>query len=752
MTGPVRRGPVLGRVQVIEARPTGDIDALRQIASTRDASGFDGTRPGAQVSDDATPPRAPLTHRFPLAARALLTNDKLRQAIAQFDGPVRAALQRVQKLPPIAALSPTALKPEPPIAGRIDRSLKRGKPRVLFRPHDKEIQPFPLELADTWGLRHGAEVEIETTTTPSGETKQRIITDREDFGRAFVGEVAKVDGQWVARGISANRSYESVPLDAEAAAKAPSMEGQAVIVHVQNRGRPDVVGHVKEVLGSPDGAQTRFLSVATDHGLSLTHPEEAMAEVRAFQEEPITGKSFEHLPFVTIDGKDTVDLDQAVCVEDRPGGGAIVHYAIADAAYYVKEGSALDKEAVKRSLTAYLPGRSLPMLPRELSEDLCSLVADQRRRAFVVTLELDANGALVDSKFERGVIKSRAKLDFEGVQEFIDTKSGPLANQEYTRSLELLEKMGGTLMDAAKARGVVDNPEQEMRASPCDDSPVGFELKARDRLPIERFNEQISLMTNHAVAAELESHGAKALHRAHVAPEDDKIETFRRSVAALGLPWPDGMRMSDYLLTLDPTDRRTASIFRMSTRTNHRASYVPNSPGHHGLKLEHYLHFTAPMRRYPDIVAARVLAAIVEGTPLPHQDDDELDHIAKCNERAARMHGSIGAQCTAILESMLLQSRVGETIAGDVVDVSPGGFKVQLESPPAVVSVASGPLQKIAGGQFGLIRDGTAYETPRGTFGLGDRAEVRIVGVDTLEGTVEVVPAAFGDGPATRAA
>ncbi|MEQ9503016.1 MAG: RNB domain-containing ribonuclease [Deltaproteobacteria bacterium] len=743
----------LGRRQVIDTTPTIDIQSLRrsQVESSG-SSGSSGLEGLTRASQHAAPERTPLTKRFPAATRALLTKDRIAQAMTQFEGPVRAALQRVQRMPAIAALTPASLKGDPPISGRIDRSIKRGKQRVLFRPHDKEIQPFPLELEDTWGLRHGAEVEIETTTTPSGETKQRIVTDREDFGRAFVGEVAKVDGRWVARGIGANRAYETVPLDDAAAARAPRLEGQAIVCHVQHRGQPDRVGHVLEVLGPSDGARARFLSVATDNGLSLTHPEEAMAEVRAFQQEEITGKSFEELPFVTIDGKDTVDLDQAVCVQERPGGGVVVHYAIADAAHYVKEGSALDKEAVKRSLSAYLPGRSIPMLPRELSEDLCSLVANKRRRAFVVTMELDDQGKLLDSKFERGVIKARAKLDFEGVQEFMDTKAGPLANQDYSRSLELLQSIGGTLIDRAKDRKVVDSQASESRGVPSDATPCGFELKSRDRLMVERFNEQISLMTNHAVAARLEAEDVKALHRAHAKPDPDKVAAFRRSVAVLGRPWPKDQAMSDYLAALDSTDPKTACIRRMATRTNVRASYTPDSPGHHGLKLKHYLHFTAPMRRYPDIVAARVLAAIVEGTPIPHQDDDDLDFIARCNERAARMHGTIASQCTSILGSMLLEPHVGEAMSGTVVDVSPGGFKVELDAFPAEISVSSGLMQKTEGGQYGLVNEATAYETPKGLFGLGDRADLRILGVDTLEGEVDAIPAAFGDGPDARAA
>lgn len=724
-------------------KPIVDATSLPEIEPSTKIVSSDRVDAGAtsyKVPDE----RVPLAKRFPAAARAFLSDDKLQQVADHFGGAVSDAIARITKAPKIAPLVPSSLRPEPPITGRIERSLKRGRQRVLFRPYDKDISPFPLTLDATWGLRSGAEVQIVSKTDAAGKATQQILSDPSDFGRAFVGEIAEVDGRWVARGFSNNRTYDEVPLDEDSARDAASIAGQAVLVEVSGRGTSEQAARVEEVLGPVDGAKARFLATATDHGLSLKHPEAVMAEVRELQKEPITGKSFEHLPFVSIDGKDTVDLDQAVCVEERPGGGTIIHYAIADAAHYVREGSALDQEARRRSLTAYLPGRSLPVLPRELSEDLCSLNAGQRRRAFIVSMELDARGELVDTSFERGVIRSRAKLDFEGVQEFMDTGKGPLADQEYSRSLELLKSLGIEQVAKSAARGVVDNREREERASPDDGHPSGFAMKTRTSLPVEKYNEQVSLLANRAVAEKLNEAGVLALHRAHVDPDPRKLTEFRARVKKLGLPWPRGQELAAYLAGLDDADPRTRAISRMATRTNRRANYVAKSPGHYGLKLKAYLHFTAPMRRYPDIVAARVLAALVEGTPIPHQDEEELKRIADANDRAARIHGTIGSECASILQAIHLEPRLGETVTGFVVDASPGGFKVYIDDPPGDLYVSSGVMQKAQGGQYGLVDDQNAFETPAGVFGLGEAIDLRIVGVDRATGTVDVVPAAFG--------
>lgn len=619
------------------------------------------------------------------------------------------------------------------LSGRIDRRMRKHGQQVLFRPADPAVAPFPILPAAVEGLPSGGRISLKLARAEHGGVEHQIAPATEKV-RTLLAEVVEEGG---ARWLEPRGScpvYGRLPLVDAGGAK----PGELVLARV-DAVEGGFSARVKERLGDRQSLSAAFLEAAVEQGVRLDFPAAVLEELAAIQKDPgITGPDLTHIPFVTIDDASTRDLDQALAVERRQDGGYTVHYAIADAAHFVKPGSALDREAQKRAFTTYLPDRSIPMLPRELTEDLCSLVAGQRRRAFVVSMEVSPKGELEDSRFARGVVLCRAKLAFEDVQGFAAGDSA-LAAKDFTPSLAALAELGGLRVKDAIGRGVVQSREPEERVGEDPARPGAFVVKKRERLDVELWNEQISLLANEAVGRFVEQAGAKVLHRTLAEPEPALIEGFREKVASLGQPWKQGS-LAEYIDRLDPADAKTRPILRMAARLNRAAKYHPEPRGHAALKLDSYVHFTAPMRRYPDILAARVLAALVEGTAVPHQDEAELLAHADRIAAAARRCGTVEGQCLALAKARILTESAEAPKTGTVIHVCPQGIDVELGPGTGVVRVPTASLQRAAGGPWQLAEAGVSLEGPGGRFRLGDEITLAIHAKDPEHDVVELVP------------
>lgn len=616
---------------------------------------------------------------------------------------------------------------------------------VLFRPRNKDIQPFPLDPASVEGLPSGALVKLKLARKERGQESFVLQAAESEFARSMVANVVVEGGKAYAVGRGILTPYAKVPIEGPAS----QLAGSAVVVDIHDGGSASRSASVREVLGKEDGAKASFFQIATEAGSTLDFPPEVMAEIAAIKANPdITGTDLTSIPFVTIDYETSKDLDQAVALVKRPDGNIDVHYAIADASHFVKEGSALDREARHRGLTTYLPGgRSLPVLPPELSEDLCSLVANQKRRAFVVTVTVDPEGQPISSKFQRGVIQSRAKLAYNGVQKFHDSGfQGPLAGKDYSESLELLETFGKLRIAESIKRGVVPANESKLEIRATDAAATKFEIGKSARNEVEKWNEQVSLLVNEQVGKFLVDSGARVLHRVHMPPDPAKVDAFRARVASLGVPWGANVELDDYIRGLDESDMRTATIQRWATRINKAAIYSTEPLGHSALKLGAYDHFTAPMRRYSDIVVHRVLAALIEDRPIPYQSGGELERISGRMESARRRTGDVAGRTRAYMTAAMLEPFVGQTLAGRILDVSPSAVTVALKSPQVEVEIPVTALnQAVHGGSHALTRGGIAVEGPTGAYEVGKSIDVVVTVADPAGERVVAMPAGLDD-------
>lgn len=415
------------------------------------------------------------------------------------------------------------------------------------------------------------------------------------------------------------------------------------------------------------------------------------------------------VPFVTVDPATSRDLDQAMHLSRRPGGYR-VRYAIADVATHVRPGGPLEEETWRRGQTVYLPDGNVPLHPHTLSEGAASLLPDVDRAAVLWTIDLDADGATVAVGLERALVRSRAKLDYPGVQVAAD--AGRLPDP-----IALLPEIGALLTARGLRRGAVNLPLPEQDVEPDGD---GWRLVLRGPGPMEDHNAQISLLTGMA-AADIMLAGRIGLLRTMPAPKPEAVARLRAAAAPLGVHWPDGVRVGEVLAGLDASRPRAAAFVDQAAELMRGAAYtvfdgeLPEQPEHGGVAAA-YAHVTAPLRRLADRYATEVCLALHEGRDVPEWARSALPRLPEVMASTDRTAGAATRGAIDLAEAVLLEHRVGETFSAAVLDA---------DAPP------NGPAKpgRVPGGTVALddppVRARCTGELPR-----GERVTVRLVTAD----------------------
>jgi exoribonuclease R len=366
------------------------------------------------------------------------------------------------------------------------------------------------------------------------------------------------------------------------------------------------------------------------------------------------------LPFVTIDPPGSMDLDQALHLE-RAGNGYVVHYAIADLPAFIEPGGALDLEAHRRGETLYGADSVIPLHPREVSEGAASLLPDQVRPAYLWTISLDADGARTDARVERALVRSRARLDYEGVQKKIDAGTADAL-------LVLLKEVGELRVHREAARGGVNLPMPEQVVD-CATTPWGLEF--RQMLDVETWNAQISLLTGFA-AASMMVYGRIGILRTLPPPPPEAVTRLHRTARALGIDWPAEQTYPDFIRALDPRDPTHEAMTVAATSLLRGAGYaafdgeLPEQPEHAALASE-YAHVTAPLRRLVDRYGLETCAALCAGVDVPDWVRAALPALPETMQGSDRRAHAYENAVVDLVESAILQGRTGETFPGVVV-------------------------------------------------------------------------------------
>ena len=517
---------------------------------------------------------------------------------------------------------------------------------------------------------------------------------------------------------------------------------------------------------SDPSARQAIRKLLQRHDLDPQFPQQVLREVEAITQDPgIDDPRLDDLtalPFVTIDYERSRDLDQALHIARVNKGRAryLVRYALADAAYYVRPGSALFKQALRRGVSYYLPGLTVPMLPAELSEGIISLNPDVERRALVLSTTLDQQGAALRTTISRARIRSQAKLSYSGVQRFLDAPDrGPLAGQPFSDSLSLLQEVGELRMADARRRDVVYFNREEPAVVLSEDGKR-LELRLDPRDDTNRYNEQISLLCNIEGARLLVKGREPKAHvqpvfRVHDPPMPEALDHLERvvdAVARLQELDPTTYRwrreapresLGDYLERLrgvggDP--RVMAAIERQALITNQRSVFSSEPGRHFALGVKPYSRFSAPMR---EIVGIFTHKEALEKLGLAQPGEDAADHklreqvIAAANEGKQRqrrldrdvLHLAIDGLLRRDLRRRRRQRPVHQ---GTILGLNSSRLYVRLDDPPVELKVYADDLSRVAGQSLELLEDdvllGAAGGSPR--YCLGDAIRLRAAGYD----------------------
>lgn len=474
-------------------------------------------------------------------------------------------------------------------------------------------------------------------------------------------------------------------------------EGARLLVKLhwpENTGEDEPFGELIEVLGESDSPEIETRAVIIKYGLSDAFRPDTLAEAakipKTIPKTSLRGRTdLRGKRVFTIDGVDAKDFDDAIHIEPLASGNFLVGVHIADVSHYVPEGSALDLEAKARSTSVYLPGKVLPMLPEKLSNGVCSLVEGEDRLTISALLELTPDGSMTDYKLVKSVICSRARLTYEEVQAFADSTKKPNSQavipekvRELENDLQMLLKLTNRLRQNRFRQGSLDFHLKEVRVE------LGEKLNL---IPIAEETargliEDLMLLANKVVATEFNKRGAPTLFRVHEEPSKERFLETTNALGRLGLSvrggQPSPQAYQEILASVRGTQQESI-VSTLLLRSLRQARYSRENLGHFGLAFSDYLHFTSPIRRYPDLIVHRVLKRILDNKLSVKKKEDleeTLPELAAHTSERERMAVEAERDLTKYYQAKWAQTMIGMDFDAVVSGVTPFGFFVALEN------------------------------------------------------------------------
>ncbi len=528
--------------------------------------------------------------------------------------------------------------------------------------------------------------------------------------------------------------------------------GQIVLVELlaYPSKRNQAVGHVIHILGEHMAPGMEIEVAILAHGLPAAWPEDvSMTVARIPQkvvEKDLQGRTdLRKLPFVTIDGEDAKDFDDAVYCYPKENGGFQLYVAIADVSHYVQVGSPLDKEAAKRGNSVYFPGKVVPMLPEALSNGICSLNPHVDRLCMIAEMSIKADGKISRSRFYRGVIHSQARLTYTQVSQWLTTGHTDEKHKALWPMLQSLYALYGILLKIRKSRGAMDFDSTETRIE-FDEQRKIQRIVPIIRNDAHRLIEECMLAANMATARFLERAKIPTLYRVHKAPEEDKIVALRKFLGELGLQLGGGKKPSpkDFQQTLASIGTRPEKhlIETVMLRSLKQAQYIESNDGHFGLAYSAYTHFTSPIRRYPDLLIHRAVGFVLDhGSEEGFiYNEEDMSRLGKHCSQTERRADEATREVVAWLKCEYMQDKLGQVFRGRISAVTGFGIFVELDDiyVEGLVHVTSLRNDYYA---FDAIKHRLVGERGGHVYRLGDKMSVLVARVDLDERKIDFEPA-----------
>jgi ribonuclease R len=542
-------------------------------------------------------------------------------------------------------------------------------------------------------------------TAGVGDRALLRVEESGDENVRYSGRVIKIIDKVKTRALGIFRALPSgggrlVPIDKKQVGKElaiphgatkDAQDGDLIAVSVQQNARFGLAtARVEEKLGSLKTERAVSLIAIHAHDIPHVFPVAAEAEAHAAKPATLEGREdWRKLPLVTIDPVDAKDHDDAVHAAPDPDpanpGGHILTVAIADVAHYVTHGSALDREALKRGNSVYFPDRVVPMLPERISNDLCSLRANEDRAALAVRMIIGKDGRKRFHTFHRVLMRSAAKLNYEQAQTAIGGRLDEDTETLLDPVLKPLYAAYDALKRAREARGPLDLDLPERKILLKADGTVDRVITP-ERLESHRLIEEFMILANVAAAETLEGARVPLIYRVHDEPSLEKIEALRQFLETLHISLPKGgaLRAEQFNRILDMVRGKDTEklVNEVVLRSQAQAEYAAENYGHFGLNLRRYAHFTSPIRRYADLIVHRGLirARSFGSGGLPEsQDTAALAEIGAQISAAERRAMKAERETNDRLIAHFLADRIGATFEGRISGVTRAGLFIKLD-------------------------------------------------------------------------
>jgi ribonuclease R len=549
------------------------------------------------------------------------------------------------------------------------------------------------------------------------------------------------------------------------------MDGMIVNVEILDfpEDGEDAAGKVIEILGYPDDFGVDVEIMIRKHHIPHEFPEPVLAQARSIaldigETELARRRDFRDLPIVTIDGETARDFDDAVWVDKLPDGHFALHVHIADVSHYVRPGSPIDQEASLRGTSVYFPDRAVPMLPLQLSTDLCSLKPHADRLVLSALLEIDRHGDIVGQEFVRGIIRSAHRMTYTKVHQILEGDAELRAGYaDMLPRFELMRELALILNRKRVRRGAIDFDLPE----PLIEFDEFGEMVGVVRSPrniAHRIIEEFMLSANEAVAGHLESLEIPSIYRIHEIPDPKRVLEFEEIAMTFGYSLGIGampvqrfgmvdrkrdgrktrrdLEIADSRFTISsrnyqkliqqiegkPEERVLSYLMLRSLK---QARYSEENQGHFALAASSYTHFTSPIRRYPDLIVHRILSNWIDSRP-PRLEEEQLHAIAGESSDTERRAAEAERELVEWKKAKFMMDRVGEEFPGLIISTTRFGFFVELE---ALFIEGLVPIDMLPGDCYSYHENTRKIvgDRSRREFSIGDRVGVRLDRVDAVQ-------------------
>lgn len=623
-----------------------------------------------------------------------------------------------------------------------DRGFGFVTPEVRDASGDVFIPPYATGKA--W---QGDRVLIRLIDSGKGHKREgevlRILTLCQD---EVVGTVMKRGKSVFVR--PASKKYPELVIPKNRVLEAQPGDRVAVKVMFRGEGRLPAQGAIIKVFGKNGTMDASIASILHENGIVVPFPDEVLKQAEACGDtvdptEAALRMDLRDDLIFTIDGDDARDFDDAVSLKSLDNGHMLLGVHIADVSHYVTPGSPLDDEAYRRGTSVYYPGHVVPMLPVALSNGICSLNPDVDRLAFSALMEFDQNGRCHGSRFAKTVIRSRARMTYRKVNEIFDGNEA--RRQEYAFLTETADRMHALSLAMRKRRmerGALDLdlPEAEIMT---DETGEPVAVTFRSRGDAEKMIEEFMLAANEAVAAFMDKRSNPTVYRVHENPDPEKLRIFAMFARPFGYKI-DASKPSDTaqlqtVLNGAKDDPKQRALPTLLLRALARARYDPECLGHYGLQAKEYLHFTSPIRRYPDLVAHRMLFKAISG-----QQYTKADTVF-CEEAAAQSTTRELAADTAerdidkLYLAAYMEQFIGQDFDAEISGVTAFGVFVTLQN--AVEGLVR--LEDLPGGDYEFDDQKMMLIGRRShmRYTIGTPMRVRLTAASRVTGLIDFIPA-----------